>query len=192
MMNTHSGLTGASRALQEYLEQLLGGDRPAKRNGVEASSEPLLAPAPEMAAEELTSDLYYRFVAAGLTLAIPAGRISCEMALPEIMTPPLAPHWRRVAETDSGPLIVVDTRTLVLPPGQADPGLRLANDSHHLVVLDDGDWALVAESEGIEEELDLDDVSWRSTAGKRIWLAGTVASRRMALLDLDEIRRLVR
>lgn len=193
MSHVNRVLVGANQALKEYFEQLLDGERePPRRNGVEAVSVVPNAAPPVRLNDATEATSYYHFGVAGLTLAVPAGRVRHELALPEVITPPLAPKWRRVAETGDGPLIVVDTATLVLPPGKVEPGLELGPAAHHLVVLDDGDWALIAETAGSEEVIELGEVRWRSTAGRRLWLAGTVLSSRVALLDLDEIRRMVK
>lgn len=130
---------------------------------------------------------FYLFEVAGLTLAIPQARFEREIAVPEIMTPPLGHDWRRIAETPSGPLIVVDTASLVLDqPDRSFPDKRVT----HLVVLDSGNWALAAHGPGVRESIALDQVHWRSTSGRRPWLAGTHAARGCALLDLDEIGRM--
>ena len=68
-------------------------------------------------------------------------------------------------------------------PGAGFPDQRVS----HLVVLDSGNWALAAHGPGVREALDLDRVHWRSTSGRRPWLAGTLPDRRCVLLDLDEI-----
>src|SRR5699024_6783583 len=130
---------------------------------------------------------FYLFEVAGLTLAIPQARFESEIAVPEIMTPPLGHDWRRIAETPSGPLIVVDTAALILD--QHDRGFP-DDRVTRLIVLDSGNWALAAHGPGVREPIALDQVHWRSTSGRRPWLAGTHSARGCALLDLDEIGRM--
>lgn len=197
-------LVASSEALQTYLDQLFGQVREDVDTAAAAGSDSLIIdsgqppamaeePDPALPAEdEFGEDLgalndggmYYLFEVAGLTLAIPLARFEAEVELPEVMTPPVGQDWRRIAETPAGPLIVVDTAGLILQESRAGfPDDRVS----HLVVLDSGNWALAAHGPGTREELDLDRVHWRSTSGRRPWLAGTLPDRRCVLLDLDEI-----
>lgn len=176
MSRSSRRLVSSSEALQTYLDQLFGKVREDHHeDDVDVDGE----------LEGLNDgSMYYLFEVAGLTLAIPLARFEAEVELPEVMTPPVGQSWRRIAETPSGPLIVIDTAGLILP--QHD-GMFPDDRVTHLVVLDDGNWALAAHGPGTREEIDLDRVHWRSTSGRRFWLAGTQPDRRCALLDLDEI-----
>lgn len=198
-------LVASSEALQTYLDQLFGQvredfDTEEPDSLIIDSGQPPEAPGEADTALPSEDDLeceydegpdelndgamYYLFDVAGLTLAIPLARFEAEVGLPEVMTPPIGQDWRRIAETPSGPLIVVDTAGLILQePGAGFPDQRVS----HLVVLDSGNWALAAHGPGVREALDLDRVHWRSTSGRRPWLAGTLPDRRCVLLDLDEI-----
>lgn len=194
-------LVSSSEALQTYLDQLFGQVREDNEESTpERTESPGLIrssaddgdfPEADQASygdgelEGLNDgSMYYLFDVAGLTLAIPLARFEAEIELPEVMTPPVGQAWRRIAETPSGPLIVIDTAGLILPQqDEVFPDDRVT----HLVVLDNGNWALAAHGPGVREEIDLDRVHWRSTSGRRFWLAGTQPDRRCALLDLDEI-----
>ena len=83
---------------------------------------------------------------------------------------------------------VVDTARFVLP---ADRAGQLSDDAaermQHLVMIDDGRWALACSRIGDVIELDRDDVKWRGSNSKRLWLAGTVIERMCALLDVDQL-----
>jgi len=176
MSTPNRRLVSSSKALQTYLDQLFGQVREDRHEDDVCIDGEL---------ERLNDgSQYYLFEVAGLTLAIPLARFEAEIELPEVMTPPVGQAWRRIAETPSGPLIVIDTAGLILPQeSQSFPDDRVT----HLVVLDNGNWALAAHGPGVREEVDLDRVHWRSTSGRRFWLAGTQPDRRCALLDLDEI-----
>lgn len=202
----HRRLDASSEALQSYLDQLFGqvrdeidavepdhlsieAERTVDEGDPAEIAEAAASPGELEDSEEGVDALndggmYYLFEVAGLTLAIPLARFESEIELPEVMTPPVGQDWRRIAETPSGPLIVVDTAGLILQEqGRAFPDDRV----EHLVVLDNGNWALAAHGPGVREQLDLDRVHWRSTSGRRPWLAGTLPDRRCILLDLDEI-----
>lgn len=85
---------------------------------------------------------------------------------------------------------VVDTARFVLP---ADLAAQLSEDAdermQHLVMIDDGRWALACNRIGDVIDLNSDDVKWRAGNSKRQWLAGTVIERMCALLDIDQLAR---
>jgi purine-binding chemotaxis protein CheW len=197
-------LASSAEALQTYLQQLLEQARDesqaseasvAPEAGRVAQAQPTDTESgiatehcPSGTEEPGDEDLYYLFEVAGLTFAVPEVRVVGEMPMPTILTPPLGQPWRHIAETDSGPVIVVDTARMVLPERQLDAPEKRPGQ---LLILDQADWALVVDAPGIREPIDLQQVRWRSSSGRRVWLAGTLVQRRCALLDLDEISRLV-
>ena len=63
-----------------------------------------------------------------------------------------------------------------------------AERSAHLVMIDEGRWALACDSIGEVIDLETKDVKWRGTNGKRAWLAGTVIEQMCALLDIDALK----
>jgi purine-binding chemotaxis protein CheW len=196
-------LVASPEALQAYLEDLFG--RPPESSARETGPGPEETGGPGVVVDPLSvhdrtgdsdadrqdesdsgESVYYLFDVAGLTLAIPEVRFESEIPLPEVITPPLGETWRRIAETSSGPLVVVDTERLILPESAGDfPDQRVS----HLIVLDSGNWALAAHGAGVREKIDLFRVHWRSTSGRRDWLAGTLPERRCVLLELDAIAR---
>jgi len=85
---------------------------------------------------------------------------------------------------------VVDTARFVLPEDrQAKLGADASERAAHLVVIDEGRWALACSKIGDVIELEPGQVKWRTAAGKRLWLAGTVIERMCALLDIDVLIR---
>lgn len=83
---------------------------------------------------------------------------------------------------------VVDTARFVLPRDSAEQlDDDLADRASHLVMIDEGRWALACTRIGDVVELEPSDVKWRTANGKRLWLAGTVIERMCALLDIDQL-----
>ena len=130
------------------------------------------------------------FEVAGLTLAVPLVKLKGVVSGAAELTPMPghSPLFLGVVPYQGLQSKVVDTARFVLP---ADRAARLSDDaagrSHHLVMIDEGRWALAASSIGDVVELDRSDVKWRSAAGKRVWLAGTVIEQMCALLDIDRL-----
>jgi purine-binding chemotaxis protein CheW len=134
------------------------------------------------------------FEVAGLTLAVPLVKLKGVVPNDGGVTPMpghpvlflgVVPYQGRQSK-------VVDTARFVLPGHHAT---RLGGDagerSGHLVMIDEGRWALACNRIGDVIELETADVKWRTANGKRLWLAGTVIERMCALLDIDELVRLL-
>lgn len=146
---------------------------------------------PAWAGERFQAQL---FEVAGLTLAVPLVKLTDVVAQAGEMAP-LSGHSPLFAgQTDYRelPLRVVDTARLVLP---AERVARLSGDPtsrcRSLVVVDEGRWALAGSSIGAVIELESSAVRWRGGDGKRLWLAGTVIERMCALLDIDQLSRVL-
>ena len=128
------------------------------------------------------------FEVAGLTLAVPLVKLKGVVPNEEGVTPMPghSPLFLGVLPYQGMQTKVVDTARFVLPQERIaqlddDCGERSA----HLVVIDEGRWALACSRIGEVVDLDHRDVKWRTAAGKRAWLAGTVIDRMCALLDID-------
>ena len=132
------------------------------------------------------------FEVAGLTLAVPLaklkGVVTNENGLTEM--PGHSPLFLGVTPYQGVQSKVVDTARFVLP---ADRVAQLDEDiserAAHLVVIDEGRWSLACSGIGEVIELEAGQVKWRTAAGKRRWLAGTVIEQMCALLDIDELAR---
>ena len=130
------------------------------------------------------------FEVAGLTLAVPLaklkGVVPNEQGLTEM--PGHSALFLGITPYQGVQSKVVDTARFVLP---ADRVNQLDDDiserSGHLVVIDEGRWALACSKIGDVIELESAQVKWRTAAGKRRWLAGTVIDQMCALLDIDEL-----
>jgi len=130
------------------------------------------------------------FEVAGLTLAVPLvklkGVVPNEAGLTEM--PGHSSLFLGVTPYQGVQSKVVDTARFVLTNDRVtQPEEDIAERSAHLVVIDEGRWALACTKIGDVIELDAGQVKWRSAAGKRLWLAGTVIDQMCALLDIDEL-----
>ncbi len=130
------------------------------------------------------------FEVAGLTLAVPLVKLKGVVPNDQGCTP-MPGHstlFLGVVPYQGLQSKVVDTARFVLP---ADRAGQLSDDAaermQHLVMIDDGRWALACSRIGDVIELDRDDVKWRGSNSKRLWLAGTVIERMCALLDVDQL-----
>ncbi len=132
------------------------------------------------------------FEVAGLTLAVPLTSLKGVVSNTEGVTPMPghSPLFLGVVPYQGIQSKVVDTARFVLPPDRTgQSGDQVQERSSHLVMIDEGRWALACSRIGDVIELDRTDVKWRTTNGKRAWLAGTVIERMCALLDVDELTR---
>lgn len=130
------------------------------------------------------------FEVAGLTLAVPLTKLKGVVPNQEGLTPMPghSPLFLGVVPYQGLQSKVVDTARFVLPE---DCAAKLSSDveerTAHLVMIDEGRWALACNRIGDVVDLERTDVKWRSASGKRAWLAGTVIEKMCALLDIDEL-----
>src|SRR5690606_29709441 len=82
-------------------------------------------------------------------------------------------------------LRVIDTARFVMPERLADNSHRAAYQS--VVVLGDSLWALAVDRADESVHLQGDEIRWKSVAGNRPWLAGTLLERLCALIDVDNL-----
>jgi len=156
-----------------------------------AAAEQATAGVPEWAQGRFQTLL---FEVAGLTLAVPLAKL--KGVIPnEVGLTPMPGHsqlFLGVTPYQGIQSKVVDTARFVLPQ---DRVAQLDEDATertgHLVMIDDGRWALACNTIGDVVELSSRDVKWRTGSGKRRWLAGTVIERMCALLDIDELIQLL-
>ncbi len=130
------------------------------------------------------------FEVAGLTLAVPLiklkGVVPNETGLTPM--PGHSPLFLGIVPYQGIKARVVDTARFILPQGRAARlDADVAGHNAHLVMIDEGRWALACDAIGEVIELEAADVKWRSANGKRAWLAGTVIERMCALLDIDAL-----
>lgn len=128
------------------------------------------------------------FKVAGLSLAVPLAKLNGVTPWAGGLTPMPnhSPLFLGLLRHQDRTVTVVDTALTVLPDGHRDrllapPAERLG----HIILLDEGRWGLACDSLGEVLDLAPEDVRWRSAAGKRPWLAGTVLQHLCAVLDVD-------
>lgn len=192
-------------ALSAYLDALL--EIPAAPASVEAAAaitEPvdvadavpgapeaasLPAGVPDWAAGRFQALL---FEVAGLTLAVPLVKLKGVIPNEQGLTPMPghSPLFLGITPYQGVQSKVVDTARFVLPQDRVAKLDEAAGQrAQHLVMIDDGRWALACSRIGDVVDLECNDVKWRSANGKRLWLAGTVIERMCALLDVEQLSR---
>lgn len=124
---------------------------------------------------------------AGLTLAVPLVKLNGIIEMPEEITPMPGhqPWFLGLVKHLDRQVKVVDIARIVLPEGREYGPI----EARHVVLMDDSRWGIACE--GITEVMTLepDAVRWRSSRGKRPWLAGTVIEQMCAILDVDILAR---
>lgn len=128
------------------------------------------------------------FRASGLTLAVPLVHLNGVLPWSDEITPMPGhrPWFLGLVQHQQSSVKVIDTAAVVVP---SDRPQSVSKDSErqlgNIVLIDDGSWGLACDA--VEEMITLEPggVRWRSAAGKRPWLAGTVIERMCALLDVS-------
>lgn len=124
------------------------------------------------------------FQVGALNLAVPLIKLHSVVPWPEQgVTPmPNQPHWcLGLLRYRDRNVRIVDTARLVLPPDKR----REPVPARHILVVGDGRWGLTCSSIGEVLRLEPEEVKWRTAAGRRPWLAGTVVDHLCALLDTE-------
>jgi len=182
-------------ALDTYLQELLGGAAASgalprgPRCDISDAEPTPSGPAQEPARR--AGPLRVRVLqVAGVSLAVPLERVNRVITgngqLKALSA--TVPLLLGVLSYPGGEAWVVDTAGLILP---RDNRPRRAADASQFVVLDEGRLALACTGIGEIMELQDSDVNWRTAAGKRPWLAGTVLRQMCALLDIDAVTGLL-
>lgn len=136
------------------------------------------------------------FKVAGLSLAVPLVHLNGVIPYPHDKVTPMPNRsalFLGLTHYQDYNVKVVDTARVVLPEdtrnGELDPPEeRLSN----IILTGGGEWGLACDAIGDVLTLQSADVRWRTTQGKRPWLAGTVREHLCALLDTEGMARLLR
>jgi chemotaxis signal transduction protein len=124
------------------------------------------------------------FCVSGLKLAVPLvslGGIFKVENKPVKMVDAM-PWSLGLLETEQGLLQILDTAQLIMPEKRrnlSDEGFSFS------IRLGESSWALGCQEVNSALTVDPSQVSWRSNAGTRPWLAGTVKTQMCALIDVD-------
>jgi purine-binding chemotaxis protein CheW len=127
---------------------------------------------------------------AGLTLALPLVKLNRILPWTELTPIPCYASWLLgVMQVDGikRQVKVVDTLGFVTPERKpAEP-----KTPQHIVMIGEGEWALTCEDVSSIITIDPNKVRWRTSRTKRPWLAGTVIEHLCALLDVEELAKLL-
>lgn len=186
--------------LQDYLIELLKEvDEPVQiKESKESIEEPADVIVCEQEATEQTYDSGWRekplqcltFAVGELHLAAPLAMLSRVQPLQNI-----SPIYSKssiylglMTAAMGNQIRVVDTMKLIMPEKS---NMEISNQYSHVILAEGKDWGLAVT--GIADSLSLqpDDVQWRPASGKTPWFAGTVVDRMCALLDIQELDKLL-
>ncbi|OOG26211.1 hypothetical protein B1C78_05250 [Thioalkalivibrio denitrificans] len=125
------------------------------------------------------------FSVAGLTLAVPLVKLNGVIEVPEEITPMPGhqPWFLGLIRHLERQVKVVDIGRIVLPQGREYSPVEPA----HVILIDDSRWGIACEGETQMLTLPEHGVRWRTSRGKRPWLAGTVIEHMCAILDVDAL-----
>lgn len=147
---------------------------------------PIAAPYPDWAQGEFQCLM---FQVAGLTLALPLAKLYGVLPWDADAVTELPNHqpWFLGLRTHLGHKVkLIDVANVILP---AERRASLASvDSGRLariILIDEGRWGLACDSVAEVITLSNADVKWRSQAGSRPWLAGTVIKQMCVLIDTE-------
>ncbi len=122
------------------------------------------------------------FLVSGLKLAISADKISDVIDIPKEIKFPDKQLQQRVPGlgVDGSTVTVISTPILVMPN-------RKGNKPNKIIMIKGANTGFTCD-DVIESLAQVkNDICWRTDSTKRKWLAGTVVTRQMALLDVDKI-----
>ncbi len=126
------------------------------------------------------------FVVSGVTFAVPLTELGGIHQLTKINTLFGKPDWFAGVMTQrESQLNVVDTTRWIMP------GREASEPYQYLVMLGNSQWGLACHELHGTELLVRDRIQWRSSAGKRPWLAGMVKDKMCALLHVQELLALL-
>ncbi|GEK10872.1 chemotaxis protein CheW [Pseudoalteromonas sp. McH1-7] len=131
------------------------------------------------------------FEVAGLTLAVPLKSLGGIHQLGEVNQLFGKPKWfRGVMLNREEKLNVVDTAMWVMPE-KLTPELQDSLNYQYLIMLGDSSWGLLAEKLVNNLTLKPEDIKWRTSDSKRPWLAGVIKEKMCALIDVENLNRLL-
>lgn len=127
------------------------------------------------------------FNVAGLIVAVPLVELGGIHTLTEIHHLMGKPDWfKGVMLNREEKINVVDTALWVMPE-KCNEELMESIDYQYIIMLNDSNWGLAAESIVDTVTLTEGDVKWIEPTDKRPWLAGLVKDRMCALLNVESL-----
>ncbi len=127
------------------------------------------------------------FEVAGLKVALPLKELGGIHQMGTLNTLPGKPDWYKgVMLYREQKINVVNTAMWVMPE-KYDQSLAEKLNYQYVIMLGKSSWGLACETLVNTVSLEQDDVKWRSSEGKRPWLAGLIKQHMCALLDVDAL-----
>jgi purine-binding chemotaxis protein CheW len=127
------------------------------------------------------------FEVAGLKVALPLKELGGIHQMGALNTLPGKPDWYKgVMLYRDQKINVVNTAMWVMPE-KYDQALAEKLNYQYVIMLGKSSWGLACETLVNTVSLEQDDVKWRSSEGKRPWLAGLIKQHMCALLDVDAL-----
>lgn len=127
------------------------------------------------------------FEVAGLKVALPLKELGGIHQIGTLNTLPGKPDWYKgVMLYRDQKINVVNTAMWVMPE-KYDQALAEKLNYQYVIMLGKSSWGLACETLVNTVSLEQDDVKWRSSEGKRPWLAGLIKQHMCALLDVDAL-----
>ncbi|MEA5444281.1 hypothetical protein VCB98_00420 [Gammaproteobacteria bacterium AB-CW1] len=189
-------MSQGEQPLARYLEDMLTepeADSPAESvvqppAAVEPEPEPVPQPEPTSGSEEAVTEEWWGFGVAHLILVVSGKEVAAVLEA----CPPGLELADGVMDQGEYRLYgssrrLVDPAALILPPEQLDRLPPLEQRAQGLIHLKREGLSLIAGSEPMPVALSGDEIRWRETSGSRAWMAGTVMSRGMVVLDVAGI-----
>lgn len=188
--STQYDVTERLKALQQQAEQALSGVQTETEVGSGGGDQVVQDPL-AWTHEDFQSLIFH---VAGLQLAVPLVKLNGVLEWPETITPMPGhqPWFLGVMSYHGKQVKIVDTAHIVLP--EQSQALALTPEQRNfnrIVLVGDGCWGLACEGVGEVFNLTHNEVRWRSERTVRRWLIGTVVERMCALLDVDEIAKIL-
>ncbi|MGX9417292.1 chemotaxis protein CheW [Vibrio sp. RC27] len=122
----------------------------------------------------------------GVTFAVPLDELGGIHRLEETSHLIGRPSWYLGLQSNKdNQLDVVDTAKWVMPDKLIDDSYKESYD--YIVMLGESLWGLASGALKGTELIQTDEVRWRSTAGKRPWLAGMVKEKMCALIHVEAL-----
>jgi len=128
------------------------------------------------------------FEVSGLALALPLVKLGGIHRIDEDITPLFGkPDWfLGLTPGLEGNINVIDTTRWVMP-NKYQQAKEAGLNYKFIILLGDTNWGLACSHVQNAITLEPDNIRWRTTAGKRPWLAGMLIDEMCALLDVDTL-----
>ncbi len=175
-----------SRIVRAILPESIPAPIADREPAVEVAPKPVVAAYPEWAQGQFQCLM---FQVAGLTLALPLAKLYGVLPWDAEAVTELPNHqpWFLGLRTHLDHKVkLIDVANVVLPV-ERRAGLPAVDSGRlgKIILIDEGRWGLACDDVAEVITLSSSDVKWRSQAGSRPWLAGTVIEQMCVLIDTE-------